>query len=121
RLAGLLAERAAGASVARLAQFLAGNLAGFSPQAGREAAARAAGAADAPLAAVGDWSAVEAAVRAITEGLETHRWSPSVALVDNQVVAFAPYLLTLLPDARVEVVESPSAAVERGMAAGRAG
>ncbi len=119
RLAELLSERQTAATASNLAQFLGGNLAGFSPQACREAVFRGFGPRAIRVSEVTDWNPLAFAVRAMTSGLEDRAWSPSIALNDERVVAFAPYLITHLTGARVERVESIREAVERGMSADR--
>jgi len=106
------------APTARLDELLSGQLRGFSPLLGKEAAFRCSGGVDAPASGA-HWSDVRAAVMELL-GPVRHaaRWSPSVARHEGRVVAFAPYHLHHLePACEVADVDSISEAIELAFAA----
>jgi predicted ribosome quality control (RQC) complex YloA/Tae2 family protein len=86
-----LAAEAAGRS-GSLAKFLADRLAGLSPLAGRELAFRATGAIDTPLASA-DWPGIAEASVAFVSTVDSPIWDPTLAIEDDQPLAFAPYRL----------------------------
>jgi predicted ribosome quality control (RQC) complex YloA/Tae2 family protein len=102
-----------------LAELLAARLAGFSPLAAREVAFRA-GVEPAGPAADLSWQRVQEAVGQLLAPLEDGQWSPCLALRNGQVIAFAPYLLTHLPDCELMACASPSEVVGLGLAPSQA-
>jgi predicted ribosome quality control (RQC) complex YloA/Tae2 family protein len=98
-----LAAAAEGHAALLLSKFLSDRLAGLSPLAGRELAFRATGAADTVLASA-DWRLVAEAVLAFMSIVDGHTWEPTVAVDHRQPLAFAPYRLSHLERAGVELL-----------------
>ena len=94
---------------------LSGGLRGLSPLVAREVAYRALGEAEATVAEVERVSPLLTALAAVIGPLsgrtDAAPWQPSRAVADGAVVAFAPYALTHLPDAK------PTASLNEAIAA----
>lgn len=82
-------------------QVLVGSVAAVSPTMAREIIHRATGDASMPARAVDSAEVVLRHLRDLSAGLRTGQWKPSVAVQGEAVVAFAPYILTHLPGARL--------------------
>ncbi len=80
------------AAPGKLAKVLVGALAGVSPTAGRELAWRAAGDPDAAATAT-NVLALAAALQSLWAPLHSGQWQPGCLMQDEQVAAFAPYVL----------------------------
>lgn len=108
-----LAERLAAAPARAAAwQVLVAGWAGVSPQLAREAVYRATGAAATPAGEARSPEALVSALRDLLAPRVTGEWRPSVALEGDQVVAFAPYLLTQHRGRAVRPVDSISEAID---------
>lgn len=94
-----------------LGKALTGAYVGVSPQQAREAIMRATGSTSAPLDPALPFEAIAEALRS----LWSDPWNPSLAYEDDQLRAFAPYLMQQFADVRP--VDSISAALETYYAA----
>jgi predicted ribosome quality control (RQC) complex YloA/Tae2 family protein len=114
------ALRARVAPAEPLAPLLVRELRGISPQVARELAYRAAGAVEAPVAAVASDAALPAALRDLLAHLDRHDWSPRLYRHDGRPVAFSPFPLRSLAALTEQPIASISAVVEAFYGATRA-
>ncbi len=96
-------------------QVLVRSYMGVSPLLAREAVFRAAGSAEA-IAADIPHEPLAAALGELLSGLHSHRWLPCFAATENEVLAFAPYVLTQFGK-RARATDSISSAIHTYYAA----
>jgi predicted ribosome quality control (RQC) complex YloA/Tae2 family protein len=94
----------------KLAAHLGQRIAGLSPQAARELAFRATGSVDTPVSGA-DWPVVLGAIHSFFEPVDTHVWEPTLALREEQPVAYAPYRLEHMAAAGAELRDVTSISV----------